>query len=319
MQEYQMVINYSIIIPHKNSSAKLQRCLNSIPARDDVEVIVVDDNSDADKVDFEQFPKWTGCNYKYFFTKEGRGAGYARNVALKHATGKWILFVDADDYLLPTINKIFDDVAETEADIVFFPPTAVMEDNLSLPSHRADGYINLLNEFLATGEETKIRLFWMSPCSKIIRHEIIKDIKFDEIRYSNDNYFSVAAACRAKKIEAQQTPYYTITQSTNSLTSNMFNKPGELECRATGFLHAIFEARRYNLDISLSKDFCLFYLSQLHKKNWSLYTEYFQLLRSIGVSGKQMLRNQFQNRNRLGRWKGYLVSLLHIVMHTIKK
>ena len=44
-------INYSIIIPHKNSASLLQYCLNSIPIRDDVQVIVVDDNSDADKVD----------------------------------------------------------------------------------------------------------------------------------------------------------------------------------------------------------------------------------------------------------------------------
>ena len=40
---------YSFIIPHKNCPNLLQRCVDSIPERDDVQVIVVDDNSDADK------------------------------------------------------------------------------------------------------------------------------------------------------------------------------------------------------------------------------------------------------------------------------
>ena len=41
--------NYSFIIPHKNCPDLLQRCVDSIPERDDVQVIVVDDNSDDSK------------------------------------------------------------------------------------------------------------------------------------------------------------------------------------------------------------------------------------------------------------------------------
>ena len=47
------MINFSFIIPHKNTPDLLQKCLDSIPRRDDVQIIVVDDNSDADKVDFD--------------------------------------------------------------------------------------------------------------------------------------------------------------------------------------------------------------------------------------------------------------------------
>jgi len=93
-----MPLNYSIIIPHKDIPDLLQRCLDSIPVRDDVEVIVVDDNSDPRKVDFEHFPQWKGKDYHYFLTKEGKGAGYARNVGLDHAQGRWIIFADADDF-----------------------------------------------------------------------------------------------------------------------------------------------------------------------------------------------------------------------------
>ena len=48
-------INYSIIIPHKNIPELLQRCLDSIPRRVDVQIFVVDDNSALVKVVFWHF------------------------------------------------------------------------------------------------------------------------------------------------------------------------------------------------------------------------------------------------------------------------
>ena len=89
--------NYSIIIPHKNIPDLLKRCLDSIPRRNDVQIIVVDDNSDPEKVDFSNFPGVGEKCVEVYFTKEGKGAGFARNVGLKYAIGKWVLFADADD------------------------------------------------------------------------------------------------------------------------------------------------------------------------------------------------------------------------------
>ena len=68
------MINYSIIIPHKNTPDLLRKCLDSIPHRDDVQIIVVDDNSDEDKVDFEHFPGLNEERTEVYFTKEGKGA-----------------------------------------------------------------------------------------------------------------------------------------------------------------------------------------------------------------------------------------------------
>lgn len=47
---------YTIIIPHKNIPMLLQRMLDSIPQREDLQVIIVDDNSDPQAVDFRTFP-----------------------------------------------------------------------------------------------------------------------------------------------------------------------------------------------------------------------------------------------------------------------
>ena len=73
-------ITYSFIIPHHNTPELLARCIYSIPNRDDVEIIVVDDNSDEDK---------KACSSRLdvriiFIDKEHtKGAGHARNVGLE--------------------------------------------------------------------------------------------------------------------------------------------------------------------------------------------------------------------------------------------
>ena len=63
-------INYSIIIPHKNSPLLLERCLESIPIRDDLQIIIVDDNSDPEVVNFSKFPGLDRLNTEVYFTKD---------------------------------------------------------------------------------------------------------------------------------------------------------------------------------------------------------------------------------------------------------
>ncbi len=185
------MINYSIIIPHKNIPDLLQRCLDSIPVRDDVQVIVVDDNSDADKVDFEHFPKWNGEDYELYLTKEGKGAGYARNIGLKHAKGEWVLFADADDYYFKeNLNVLFE---------LQFPETSVVV--WKSKRKMLDGNDEYIGEILETGENSgfvtchtpeKLYSEYTMPWTRLIRRRHIEtnNIVFEEVRYSNDEMFS---------------------------------------------------------------------------------------------------------------------------------
>lgn len=86
---------HSFIIPHKNNPELLQRCIDSIPNRSDIQIIVVDDKSD-----YEKKIALMHENLEIIQLDENRskGAGRARNVGLARVMAKWILFTDAGDF-----------------------------------------------------------------------------------------------------------------------------------------------------------------------------------------------------------------------------
>lgn len=215
---------YSIIIPHKNTPTLLQRCLDSIPRREDIQIIVIDDNSDPTKVDFSHFPGLGSSHVEVYLTKEGKGAGYARNIGLKHAKGKWLFFVDADDFLASNFFKKVDQFASSDSDIVYFrladaeylPSVSVdLRDIIDLT--RANDYNKSLkrdNRFLAIEHYV--------PVGKMINHHCVEvnQLLFDEVPCANDVMFFTKLAFCIKKVEISDEYIYCISKPTmHNLTS----------------------------------------------------------------------------------------------------
>ncbi|MCW1734241.1 glycosyltransferase family 2 protein [Anaerorudis cellulosivorans] len=212
--------NYSIIIPHKNIPTLLRRCLDSIPKRNDVQIIVVDDNSDPGMVDFSKFPGLNETNIEVYFTKEGKGAGYARNIGLSKAKGKWLIFADADDFFNDCFNEIMDKYQKVDADIIFFLSNSVECDTMHPIESRGKIYNEWLIESLKKGiilEE--VRYCINPPWAKIFSNSFIKanQIQFDEIFTANDVMFSSKSGNLAKKIIIDTHFLYCSTVRNNSL------------------------------------------------------------------------------------------------------
>lgn len=305
------MINYSVIIPHKNSPKLLAKSLASIPMRDDVQVIVVDDNSDVNLVDFSSFPKWNGVHYECYFTKEGKGAGYARNIGLSHAIGKWVLFMDADDYFMPSIDDIFDEYLDNEAEVIYFRPKAIMLDNTDIYSQRADSYNDLIDKFIDTNDEDCIRIQFSVPWSKFIKRSLIEkhNIRFEEIPYGNDVFFSTMTGCYASKISVSNEHYYTVTESTNSLTSSFLSKPGELLSRSYASVHA--QEILYKTGRDLDFETLLMVLRPLYKFSRRDFFICFEKIVSFNVSRIYLIRLILANRGKKSKLKMLMLSYVY--------
>jgi glycosyltransferase involved in cell wall biosynthesis len=220
------IINYSIIIPHKNIPLLLKRCLASIPRRDDVEIIIVDDNSDSAIVDFNCFPGMTDPYVRIIFTKEGKGAGYARNVGLSKANGVWIIFADADDFFNYCFNDILTEYIDNQADIVFFKANCLDSDYYTNSGRTYHHNMILDLYFKDNGKSEKLlryKLGW--PHTKFLKRKLIYDnnVQFDEIPILNDTTFSYLTGHCAETIVADKRAMYCLTTRLGSLQFSDLN------------------------------------------------------------------------------------------------
>lgn len=106
----------SVIIPAYNARDYIERCLDSICSQTykSLEIIIVNDGSNDNTLEFCERYAVKDSRIKVI-DQINSGVSEARNTGLKNATGKYVQFVDADDYLDKTITRrLVENIADTE-------------------------------------------------------------------------------------------------------------------------------------------------------------------------------------------------------------
>lgn len=103
----------SVIVPMYNCEKYIERCIRSLIGQNykQIEILVVDDGSTDDSARIVKELQQESNSLKYIW-QENQGASIARNKAIEEAEGKYLLFVDSDDYL--SDNYIEDMVQSAE-------------------------------------------------------------------------------------------------------------------------------------------------------------------------------------------------------------
>lgn len=123
----------SIIVPLYNSEKYLPKCLDSLLAQDisqdDYEIILVDDGSpDNSRLVAEEYA--SHCSNMIVLSQPNKGTSGARNTGLRQAVGKYVYFVDPDDYILEnSLAYPLDKMETEELDILRFAYTEVDEND----------------------------------------------------------------------------------------------------------------------------------------------------------------------------------------------
>ena len=224
--------NYSVIIPSKNLPDLLQRALDSVPRRDDIQVIVVDDASDPAVVDFDRYPGLDDPQVEVVFTTAAGGAGHARNAGLQRACGRWTLFLDSDDLFTPACLELLDSHLDDDADIVFFDIASAYSDDLS-PSDRHLSRSEYFTAYDGARREFCCRYLYSEPWGKMFRTSFLLDsgFRFDETPLANDYRFSVMTGLAAGKVSADVRQLCCITERRGSLSHDFCSTPLQLSTR----------------------------------------------------------------------------------------
>lgn len=211
-------IIYSFIVPHKNNPSLLQRCIDSIPEREDIQIIIVDDYSNED---LKPQIKRVDTQIIYIDKHNSKGAGHARNVGLSKAIGEWLLFPDCDDYYVPGFIKKLDKYIESDIDVLYFNFEYIDgKSGKPLPAlpfkkffDKYDGSENLRKE---------IKYHHNVPWTKMVRRSFVekKQIKFEEVPNGNDIFFSLLVGNFSEKIIVEKSPLYIYVKNENSIVTN---------------------------------------------------------------------------------------------------
>ena len=264
------------------------RCLKSIPIREDIQVIVVDDCSpDADTYK-TRFPELSRPNLEFYSTPKGGSAGRARNVGLDHAKGKWLLFADSDDFFDKEIEEFLDKHLDAEEDVIYYNYDSVMSDDISKPSGRDLAFKKYFTNF--SENEPYFRCLHASPWGKMVRRHLVdlNKIRFDETRWTNDYFFSVNVGLKAKKIKVVDQVLYYLTERTGSLCNKFCETLEELKVRSEVVFRTqgvIAKSPYYYIDNNI-----VFFLKLQYRRDKQLFKHYFKKLDTLGMSKTKTAR-----------------------------
>ena len=294
----------------------------SVPERDDVEIIVVDDASGEHyKEEIESACSSRRTQTRIVFLTENGGGGKARNEGMKIARGKWVVFLDADDMFNYCINAAMDDYADCDADIIFFRASSIDNDTY-LPLRRADRVNSCVEAALNGTSDSDYLLRYRQGCpiGKLIRMDFLKEhnIWFEEIRKHNDVRFAYTSGYYAKKMSVDPRAIYCITSRGDSVSMDISAEARLL--RVSVAIRGIEFHQKHGVAIDeLSYNILFDTMAEIYEKDKSVYEKGLQMLRESSLDQKMVerrlgkaLRNAKARRLLPAPVRRLIKSLFHI-------
>ena len=237
----------SIIIPLYNKEKYIERCLESLSAQDisprDYEVIIVDDESKDSGVEIAQNYANNNADVNIHLIKQqNQGPSAARNNGLKLAKGKYVYFLDADDYIaLNTLNYLLKLCEKNNLDILEFDTSEIADGTepstelSSTPLNSQELAVPVVN-----GSTYIIKYNFRNQAWRyIIKRSFILDTEItflEEMRAYEDLIFTVNLFLQSNRISKANINAHRYVRVPNSIVTTK-NSKKNLE-----FLHSMVKA-----------------------------------------------------------------------------
>ena len=218
----------SIIVPVYNVESYLERCIESILNQSfkEFELILVNDGSTDGCKDICNEYKTKDKRIKVIH-KENGGLSSARNAGLDIARGKYIGFVDSDDFINKDMYKIlFDTIQANNSDMVICDYYKVNEDDINKFRNIKCSCENIevknlnklesIDNLFLTGE--KFIFAW----NKLYKRELFNDLRYEKGRIYEDEYLAHRILYKCNKVSIIEAKIYYYVQRKGSLINSPF-------------------------------------------------------------------------------------------------
>lgn len=218
-----MEAKVSVIVPVYNVEKYLNKCIETLinQTYKNLEIILVNDGStDNSYALCEEYAR-RDMRIKVI-NKENGGLSDARNAGLKIATGKYISFIDSDDYVeLDMIYNLYQGIIKFDADICCCGKVLEYEKNNIL--------VNNTNEFCVESEEALRKMLIgdnidNSACDKLFKIALFENIEFPVNRYFEDIATVYKVFLKSKKVAHINNIGYHYAIRKNSISTEKFSK-----------------------------------------------------------------------------------------------
>ncbi len=223
-------IKVSVIVPVYNMEERLYRCLASLKeiTCKDVEFLLINDGS----TDNSEFicKKFVSEDERFIYKyKKNGGVSSARNLGFTFAKGKYISYVDSDDYIDPkSWSKLYDIAEENDVDILNFGYSYVKKEivekrNSVLPKNKLLVHKDV--QSLLSSDVNSSNFLWF-PWSNFFKKSLIDTnsitYREDILSGMEDTIFILECFCKAKTIYSIDSPCYYYVYYGDSLTQKRF-------------------------------------------------------------------------------------------------
>ena len=267
-----MQIDVSVIIPVYNVENYIDECIQSILAQNfvNMEIICVEDGSIDDSLQQLIVHAEKDSRIKIIQHDKNKGLSAARNTGLEHAVGKYVLFVDSDDYLATNALKIlYQEAEEKQVDIVYFNYIKFFDSSLkekSIPTKSWKKY-----DKVYTGKEffcmmLKDNQYKCEACRQFLRRDFLVEhqITFLPGILHEDNLFSFYTAMEAQRVCNLNKELYYYRQREHSIMQTKNIKRAQSMFVILGQIYVYWKTHSFTDDES-------YYIGKLWE---SLYQSY---------------------------------------------
>lgn len=296
-------MDVSVIVPVYNTASYLTQCLNSLlnqKTKFSYEIICINDGSTDDSLNILNSYK---DKIKVLNIKN-QGPGAARNTGIRHAKGKYLMFVDSDDYVNENfIQKLLEPVKNYSADVGICDFYRVNDKNL-VHIHKGEVKTYTYGNF----QEPLLMEF--HSANKVFKKEIFS--YYPENMFFEDVVAIANSLLNAKKIvkidEALYYYRYVADSTTNTLTSKAYDI-----CKATKMIEKRFLEEGYEKVIeflyinNILVDLCI---KIVKAKGKQAKKEVYAYLDEITNKYPMWYKNEFLKKSRFMK-RIYLFFLRH--------